>query len=198
MTAEETRLIQVREYNKYTRLHETGYGSTGYQKQFSEFVMRSSREPDKLLEVGCGNGMVVKTLDMAGRKVQGADITLAGVKGDTGLFTEAPLWDLPFADNEFDYTFSSDTLEHLPPRLVGQSISEMFRVTSKKMFHIISTVESVYEPGLHLIIQPISWWFTTIQKHSGGKPMVVVLANPPDFIAFTKLRDGELILGREK
>ncbi|MGE4357517.1 MAG: methyltransferase domain-containing protein [Candidatus Omnitrophota bacterium] len=112
-----------------------------------------------MLELGCGDGTTTKILRESGYIVAGADITLAGIKGDKEGFIEAPIWKLPFRANEFDITFSTDVLEHIPPEKVDDAIREIYRVTRKKTFHSIATFDHrVEECHFHLSVYPIDWW----------------------------------------
>ncbi len=157
--------IEAREHKKYMSLHANGYGSTGYQKHISEYVRWTAEPGDKILDMGCGQGVAVDYLLQAGCKASGVDITLVGVKSklsDTALskvFTEANLWSLPFKDGEFDYTFSADVLEHIPPGLVENVVDEIFRVTRKQTLHVVSTQPSTHRKiQLHLTARSVDWW----------------------------------------
>jgi len=163
---ESTKLKQIEqaEHGKYMRLHAQKYGSTGYQKHISEYVRWTAKPGDKILDMGCGRGVAVDYLRQNKCSIFGVDITLVGVKSSVNestfskMFTEAPLWALPFKDNEFDYTFSADVLEHIPPELIPDVIAEIYRVTSKQTLHVVSTQPSGCKEGLHLTVKPVNWW----------------------------------------
>lgn len=152
------------EHLKYAKLFAGGYGATGYQRLLSEYIQWVADPSHKILDMGCGLGIAVFYLKMAKYNAFGVDITLAGVRSNTGtapyskVFTEAPLWALPFKDKEFDYTFSADVLEHMPPTLIKEVVMEIYRVTNKQTFHVVSTQPSGYKKGLHSIIKPLNWW----------------------------------------
>jgi len=130
----------------------------------------------KILDLGCGNGMIVELLRQNGfNYVYGVDITLEGLKLYTPNikfnqpipefkpqkenYFESPLWNLPFKDDEFDFTFSVDVLEHIPPELLEKSIQEIIRITKNKSFHCISTFKDNRKGFIfHLSVYPIDWW----------------------------------------
>jgi len=113
----------------------------------------------KVLEMGCGKGMAVNSLHNIGINVYGVDIVIEQIKEKNSYFFKAPLWDLPFKDNEFDFTFSTDVLEHLPSNLVDKSIKEIFKVTKIKTFHCIALFED-NRGGFHFheTVKSIEWW----------------------------------------
>ena len=190
--------IETREHKKYMSLHANGYGSTGYQKHISEYV-RWSTEPDyKILDLGCGCGVAVAYLLQNKRLVFGVDITLVGVKSKLSkanfsrVFTEANLWSLPFKDDEFDYTFSADVLEHIPPALVKDAIAEIFRVTSKQTLHVVSIQPSNNKKiKLHLTVKPLEWWKDIFSKHN-SKGINYIVTDCPEFLKLHERKKEEM------
>jgi len=123
----------------------------------------------KMLDLGCGNGITVKMLRERGFDVKGVDITLEAIKEKEGFY-EAPLWRLPFKDNEFDLTISTDVLEHLPTDLVNKAIEEIFRITKIKTFHCIATfMDTRDDVILHQTVKPIKWWRERFERLNAKK-----------------------------
>lgn len=113
----------------------------------------------KTLEIGFGNGLISNTLHDKGYDIKGIDITLTGLKEPKSYLSKATLWDLPFENAEFDFSFSTDVLEHLPTDLVEQSIEEIFRVTKIKTFHCIALfADNRHNFNFHLTVKPLDWW----------------------------------------
>jgi ubiquinone/menaquinone biosynthesis C-methylase UbiE len=95
---------------------------------------------DKILEVGCGSGVLVRWLAQqtgATNPITGIDINrhllrdarvIAAQEGLNGRvdFREAHAEELPFADNSFDMTLSSTVLEEVD---ADRALAEMVRVT---------------------------------------------------------------------
>ncbi len=144
--------------------------TTGYWHDVVDFILATSRSRSTLLDIGCGHGDVVKLLSSLRRNCLGVDISLAGIAsyGQLGpeydkflsilSFREAPVWDMPYLDNQFDYTFSFDVLEHIPTDTVPAAIREIYRVTRGETFHCIATIPSEKNIGIHKTVQPIAWW----------------------------------------
>jgi len=151
--------IHEAEKNKYLYLWTNNYKPSKCAAPLAHYVARNSKPGWSLLDIGCGNGITVNILKERGFDCMGLDITLAGIKDDGRHFVEASVWDMPFPDGFFDFTFSTDLLEHLPQSLVEGSIKEIFRVTRKRTFHSIANFQDVrLGQVLHLTMQPAEWW----------------------------------------
>lgn len=189
--------IKRREYDKYMRLHVQNYGSTGYQRHISEYVRWTADPAHKILDMGCGCGVAVDYLLQEGRNAFGVDITLAGVKSDmkkdafSRIFTEAPLWALPFKDDEFDYTFSADVLEHIPPVLIDAVIAEIYRVTSKQTLHVIATRYADTQRELHLIVESI-WWWRELFLRDNKKGLKCMIVDCDEFLMLHEKKAKEM------
>lgn len=147
------------EQAKYKKQWTSDYTPSRCAIFMGRFIYEKSLPGEKLLDIGCGNGMVTRDLNQMGHQCTGLDITLAGVTGDKSGFVEAPIWRMPFKDSEFDMTFSTDTMEHLPEELVETAIKEIFRITKSESKHVIATFPHEKDgEQLHLTVKPISWW----------------------------------------
>ena len=101
----------------------------------------SMKSGERVLEVGCGSGVVTRALAqrvMPDGKAVGADACSALLKiarnlaNDAGLskfveFEEADCRNLPFPDRSFDAVVAVTTLSHVPN--VERALAEMIRVT---------------------------------------------------------------------
>ncbi len=91
----------------------------------------------RILDVGCGGGLVSEQLAKAGAIVTGIDRSAPSIATarrhavGSGLFNieylVGSVFDLPFADASFDAVVSSDFLEHVSDRL-DDAVGEMSRV----------------------------------------------------------------------
>lgn len=76
------------------------------------------QNPMKMLEVGCGDGAMLKLLIAQGIDAQGVDASSSGIQRCAAAGLRAQCLDvsvdgLPFEDDEFDMVLSLETLEHL-------------------------------------------------------------------------------------
>ncbi len=173
--------IAEKEKEKYSHLYAGQYPATGYIIDLAEFIINTAKKGDALLDLGCGHGRAVRHLRDRGYKCLGVDITLIGVGKDKKGFFEAPLWKTPFRDNEFDYTFSTDVLEHIPTDMIEATIKEIYRITRVETFHCISIVDDPNYPNVHLTIKPIDWWKTQFKKFNKTQ-VDTNIVNPEEFL----------------
>ncbi len=108
--------------------------SEKFQKmEFRHRVAPGLISGNTVLDVGCGDGLLMKELARAGKQVEGIDLSgvavercrKEGLKATEGDFASGPL---PFAEKQFETVVALDVLEHVyePERL----LKEMVRVSS--------------------------------------------------------------------
>jgi len=89
------------------------------------------REVRSVLDVGCGDGTLLRSVDRAIRKV-GVDISYTALSlvtaGDRVLASSDIL---PFCDKEFDLVMSTEVLEHLPAEVFEASCREIQRIARR-------------------------------------------------------------------
>ncbi len=95
-----------------------------------------STSPRSALEVGCNVGANLRWLVDGDRRVVGVDVNqgaLAALRREVGGATgvEAPARSLPFADNEFDLTFTMGVLIHQPDESLGAVMDELVRCSQR-------------------------------------------------------------------
>lgn len=185
-------LIEQEEKRKYTKAWECG--AEGPSKCVTPLIKYISQcGHGKMLDIGCGNGVVAMALRDKDFDCYGLDITSAGlIPGMRNYFYEAPIWHMPFKDNEFDFTFSTDVLEHIPPQMVDHAIREIYRITKRKTFHNIATFEdNRLGFRFHLTVQPIEWWrekFARLNTKKLGLDIVL-----SDRASFSQQKDMKMI-----
>ncbi|HUW72183.1 MAG TPA: methyltransferase domain-containing protein [Candidatus Humimicrobiaceae bacterium] len=97
---------------------------------FRDFI----KEGDKILDVGCGNGRLLKILKDKKIKYTGVDVSeklleIAKKRYPQNNFLVADNLNLPFLDNNFDKVFSVAVLHTIPSEdLRKKAISELKRV----------------------------------------------------------------------
>lgn len=120
---------------------------------------------ETLLDLGCGSGRAGKELQRWGLNPTGIDLVPDGFTADYELLL-TPLWNLP--QRQWDLTFCSDVLEHIPESLVDQSLCEIARVTKRGVFFSIATrpdnTGKLIDEVLHLTVQQLEWWLPRLTK----------------------------------
>lgn len=157
----------------------------------ARYVASRARRHDKILEFGCGDLTTLGRLHSLGLNVHGMDITPMGWSNapfPDGVRRRqlhiAALWDLPFADDEFDFTFSTDVLEHLPPEYVLAAIREIYRVTKRETHHVIACFPHVGLGGelFHKTVQPIPLWQDAFRSVYDFSPPGVTIMDRTTFM----------------
>ncbi len=117
----------------------------------------------KILEIGAGNGYQSKLLSDLGYSVKAIDVTDSNYKDDR-IFdvVEYNGKTIPFAENFFDFIFSSSVLEHI--QHISAFQSEMQRVLTEDgiAVHIVPN-------GIWRFFTNITYYFEGISKLFSGK-----------------------------
>jgi len=88
-------------------------------------------EVRSLLDVGCGDGSLLRSVDRGIRKV-GVDISYTALSLVTSGHRVLASSDiLPFRDQEFDLVLSTEVLEHLPDEVFKASCGEIQRIARR-------------------------------------------------------------------
>jgi 2-polyprenyl-6-hydroxyphenyl methylase / 3-demethylubiquinone-9 3-methyltransferase len=104
----------------------------------------------RVLDAGCGGGLVARELAAAGAEVVGVDRSLGSLGvarravGSTGSFAPAQgrLERLPFAGGAFDAVVAADVLEHLPD--LPAAVAELARVLAPGGSFVFDTVNRTF------------------------------------------------------
>ncbi len=115
----------------------------------------------RMLDVGCGMGVLVHALLKRGVDAQGVDVSQLTVDHANtqapGRFRTASGLGLPFADGEFETVICTDVLEHLEESDVPAFVRELARVTRRGLFVTLSTAID-RDRRWHLTIRDRQWW----------------------------------------
>lgn len=122
-------------YDKYGSSNPLArYLMDGFLRNVTTLYNRIS--PVSVLEVGCGEGKLIRHLLNSARqvpaKIVACDLSLHKIEAnpDAGItFQEASIYDLPFEKDEFDLVVCCEVLEHLEEP--SQGLSEVARVAGK-------------------------------------------------------------------
>jgi ubiquinone biosynthesis O-methyltransferase len=130
----------------------------------------------RILDVGCGDGVLAYFLSRTGASVSGIDgsveaVSYAKEKNQNREidFQVASAYDLPFADNHFDLVVSSEVIEHIDD--VAAYLQEIKRVLKPGGSIIISTPVRYTEKPLDQM--HVTEWFpeeyqAMIERHLPG------------------------------
>jgi ubiquinone/menaquinone biosynthesis C-methylase UbiE len=109
----------------------------------------------RVLEVGCGTGLILERLARVARSAKGIDLSpgmLERAKARGLDVVQGTATELPFADESFDLVCSFKVLAHVPD--IGLALQEMARVTA---------------PGGHVVAEFYNpWSLRYLAKRLGG------------------------------
>jgi SAM-dependent methyltransferase len=117
----------------------------------------------KVIDVGCGEGMITNPLVETGLSVVGVDVSIGSLKFLSAYKTQATIDELPFGDDTFELVICSSVLEHLNDELLHTGVKELMRISSRyilistpyneilwKSFTKCPKCGSIYHKNLHL------------------------------------------------
>ncbi|MGF1468195.1 MAG: class I SAM-dependent methyltransferase [Sandaracinaceae bacterium] len=131
----------ARYYDDFSRHYEAGRDE-GYHALVDELSLRVASSyvaGARVLEAGCGTGLLLHRIALTAERAVGADLSrgmLARARARGLEVVEADLTRLPFADATFDTVCSFKVLAHVPDR--RRALAELARVT---------------RPGGHLVLE---------------------------------------------
>ena len=129
----------------YDRIYEMHLSRNPDQLEFgaspilADLIETFTRPGDRLLEVGCGMGLIAIELARRGRRVTGVEVSEVSLEvarrraeGVEGVaFEQVAGMGLPFADASFDFVYSIEVLEHLHPDDVAAHLAEVDRILKR-------------------------------------------------------------------
>lgn len=131
---------------------------------------------NKVLEVGCGRGLLVKNLIKKNKKYQISacdivlDKSLKQIKGAT--FVESQMEALPFKSLSFNTVVTTHTLEHAYN--IQAAISELRRVCRKRLIIVVPMERPyLYTPNLHLHFFPSASYLLNFIRGKNAKCFIL-------------------------
>ena len=109
---------------------------SGWTKELRSYLFKKiiNKSNQRVLEVGCGTGVIINDVGLSKSRLHGLDINHKylnkGLEIEPGiLYTQGDAHELPFPDNNFDITFCHFLLMWV--KKPSDVIREMARVTKK-------------------------------------------------------------------
>ncbi len=114
-----------------------------------------------VLDVGCGQGQLVRKLNSHGFDASGMDDSRVAVDAanlaSPGRFQVGSILALPYADGSFDSVISTDCLEHLLEQDVRAALAELHRVARDTVYLRIS-LERDRDNKWRQTVKTREWW----------------------------------------
>lgn len=167
-------------YSKHAdRIFEKRYNSPYWLRRYAHRQIHAQflpylRPGQRVLDAGCGEGVLTCLVAQQGVDVVGVDIStpnleaarrLATEWGVQAQFLQADAENIPFPDNSFDVALSSHVLEHLPD--LDEGLRELYRVTRSLALIAMPTC---LNPSCWALLGGATYW-----KLSKRSPYAVLL-----------------------
>lgn len=142
-------------------------GRFGYFRDVLIKQLKIDPRGKKVLDVGCGGGILAEEFARLGCQVMGIDPSVSSLATARAHAQQAGLdidyrvgvgEDLPFADESFDMVYCSDVLEHV--NNLEKVISEMARVLKQDGVFLYDTINRTF-PSKLVMIKLLQEWKST-------------------------------------
>lgn len=144
------------------------FAPTYYRKiEEAEKFIQSLPPEAKILDAGCGEGVLTEKYKNAGRHITGVDLNY-----ESDLVIKGDVLALPFADNTFDAVLFMDVLEHLGFKELDNALGEIKRtlkpggrlfLTIPNMANLSSRLRLLFRGELHRS--------DSVQNHLSERPL---------------------------
>jgi len=156
----------------------------------------------KILDLGCGGGLISNTLAKAGHDVIGIDEVKESLevakrfqKGTSAHFKQADVYHLPIRSNSMDVVCAMDLLEHV--EFPGKVISEASRVLKPNGFFFFHTFNRTLLSWL-LAVKGIEWIVRNTPQHLHLYRMFITPTELKEFCETYCLKIKEIVGLRPK
>jgi len=154
-----------------------GFFVKQYYRYIASYIMVKAaggglKKNDKILDIGCGVGILVEQFNKLGYQAVGVDISEEAIKNSIcpkNCFLAQTTAKLPYPDNYFNLVVSREVLEHIPVDQIDACIKEWDRVSVGKMIHIIAVKErgpAAIDDVTHVNVQSEDWWEKKFAEHN--------------------------------
>jgi len=142
-----------------------------FQQFWRDVLYGRSADSISVLEPACGSAndyrfldsyQMGSFLDYVGFDICQKNITNARRRFPNMRFETGNILDMPFADNQFDYLFLHDLLEHLSPESLEIALSEIARVTRREACLNFFNMDDIDE---HIIKPTQLYHWNTLSKN---------------------------------
>jgi SAM-dependent methyltransferase len=127
--------------------------------------------PDRVLDVGCATGHLVKALRDLGLEAEGIDYSEWAVKNAVTPVVQGSALELPWEREDFGLVISQDFMEHMHPDDLPTVIAEQVRVTKAggAIAHLIPFYDTdpPVQVDAHLCQATKDWWMRFLSDQPG-------------------------------
>jgi 2-polyprenyl-3-methyl-5-hydroxy-6-metoxy-1,4-benzoquinol methylase len=155
-------LISPEYLQEQCRLHAEprGYGQRGHKWSAKVNEIIWVHQCASVLDYGCGQGSLVQSLRLTGRKVN-------------GVFVEYQEYDPAIPEKDLlpapaDLVICTDVLEHVEDDKIGAVLAHLCGLVRKRLFVVISLVETAKTLSdgrqAHILLRSPDWWRNEFER----------------------------------
>jgi len=173
LTQSEIDAIYVAQYHQMAGYGESQETSISWESDdiiklaHARAIIQTLPDIKKLLVGGCSSGMAVLAFRKLGVDAWGFEISpdldrivIPEVKA---YIRQGSMTDIPFESSDnFDCLVTTDVLEHIQLKDIKRTVSEMARLNSKYMIHLIN--HTAMTPD-HMTLKPLKWWVNQFKPY---------------------------------
>lgn len=115
-------------------------------------------ENDKIIDLGCGNGILCDFLSDRNYEITGVDVAASTYDRSKYGFIEKDLinteWNF---SKEFDVALCFDVLEHFDESEISSFLDKFFKICKKQIFSI-AHYGFTGDTHVHKTVEPLEWW----------------------------------------
>jgi SAM-dependent methyltransferase len=127
--------------------------------------------PQRVLDVGCATGHLVKALRDSGITTEGIDFSQWAVDNAVTPVVQGSALELPWEPGDFDLVISQDFMEHMHPDDLPRVIAEQVRVVAPggTIAHLIPFYDTdpPVQVDAHLCQATRDWWLRFLRAQPG-------------------------------
>jgi SAM-dependent methyltransferase len=183
--------VYLTEYKRNFELEKTYWWFIGVRLMVTNLIAMCNpgRRPLKILDIGCGTGVLVDELTTQGHEVWGLDISEEALKfcrmrGHNKRLYRGDATNLPFADCRFDLVTAIGVIEHLDNDEIF--LSEVWRVLKPQSCFVMLTSSFPWLWSMHDVANEHRrrYYISEIEKLFGASHFEIVRLSHMNFFAF--------------
>ena len=171
----------VKEYDEYwSRADRWGSSSFESPGSITEQLI-SLCNPKRVLDVGCGMGVLVH--DLLSRKVDafGMDIAAAPItnaeRTNSGRFVLGSICNIPFVGDSFHTILCTGCMEHIEEKDIAPALAEFYRITQRFVYVVLATSPD-RDNRWHVTVHEKGYWENAFFNAGFRKHPAVLSATP--------------------
>ena len=158
---------------------------------YRAFWIKTILNPKNVLDIGCGNGLLIHYLRKFDIEAYGVEISKYAMESTPKelqpFIRFGDITKIPYREDTFDLVLSFDVLEHIERSKLRKSVSESIRVSRKYVLHKIYTQENKWiklfhdHDFSHVSVFRKSFWYNIFRSFDNVMIVRKIMFKLPNF-----------------